>query len=281
MTTMSSSAGCQAPDDRGALTSERAVDVRGCRVRVAQAGQGQPLVYLHGAGDLGDWSEALSLLARDFTVYRPDHPGFNESDDNPSVDSVLDMAFAYLDLLDSLDLHRVSLVGVSLGGWIAAQVAVLAPERVSKLVLAGAAGLRPDAAVPDIFTLNPVQLAELLHHTEEMRSAAMAGAEKISADPDRFQRYLRDRIATAHLAWNPYFHDPKLAGRLHRISAPVLVIWGEQDRMLPVAQARRWADALSDARVAVIEQAGHLPHLERPAQFAALVRTFLADGSSQ
>jgi pimeloyl-ACP methyl ester carboxylesterase len=256
--------------------AEHIIDVRGRHVRVAQAGQGGPLVYLHGAGDLGDWGPALSLLARDFTVYRPDHPGFNHSDDDPSVDSVLDMAFSYLDLFDRLGLDRPSLVGVSLGGWIAAEIAVLAPSRVAKLVLVDAAGLRAEVPTPDVFTLSPVQLAELLYHQPEFRAAAMAAAENITDDPGLFQRYLRNRMASAHLAWNPYFHDPKLPGRLHRLAAPVLVIWGTQDRLLPVEYAHRWAEALGTARLAIIDEAGHLPPVEQPDMFAALVREFLS-----
>jgi pimeloyl-ACP methyl ester carboxylesterase len=256
--------------------ADHIIDVRGRHVRVAQAGQGPPLVYLHGAGDLGDWGPALSLLARDFTVYRPDHPGFNRSDDDPSVDSVLDMAFSYLDLLDCLGLDRASLVGVSLGGWIAAQIAVLAPGRTAKLVLVDAAGLRAETPTPDVFTLSPVQLAELVYHKPELQAAAVAAAEKITDDPDLFQRYLRNRMASAHLAWNPYFHDPKLPGRLHRLAAPVLVIWGAQDRLLPVSYARRWAEALGTARLEIIDEAGHLPPVEQPDTFAALVREFLS-----
>lgn len=257
--------------------AEHIIDVRGRRVRVAQAGQGAPLVYLHGSGDLGDWGPALSLLAREFTVYRPDHPGFNDSDDDPAVDSVLDMAFSYLDLFDRLGLDQPSLVGVSVGGWIAAQIAVLDPSRAAKLVLVDAAGLRAEVATPDIFTLSPVQQAELLYHRAEIRAAAVAAAEKITDDPDLFRRYLRNRMATAHLAWNPYFHDPKLPGRLHRLTAPVLVVWGAQDRVLPVEYAHRWAEALGTARLEIIDASGHLPPVEQPDRFAALVREFLLE----
>lgn len=256
--------------------AEHMIDVRGRRIRVARAGHGAPLVYLHGAGDLGDWGPALSLLARDFTVYRPDHPGFNDSDDDPSVDSVLDLAFSYLDLFDCLGLDRPSLVGVSLGGWLAAQLAVLAPDRFSKLVLVDAAGLRAEVPTPDIFTLNPAQQAELIYHRADLRAAAVAAAQQITEDPDLFQRYLRNRMASAHLAWNPYFHDPKLPGRLHRLAAPVLVIWGAQDRLLPVEYAHRWAEALGTARLEFIDEAGHLPPVEQPGAFAALVREFLS-----
>lgn len=266
--------------------AEHIIDVRGRRIRVAQAGQGAPLVYLHGSGDLGDWGPALSLLARDFTVYRPDHPGFNHSDDDPSVDTVLDMAFAYLDLFDRLGFDRLdpdrlgagrpSLVGVSLGGWIAAQIAVLAPDRFAKLVLVDAAGLRAEVPTPDVFTLSPVQVAELLYHKPELRAAAVAAARKITDDPGMFQRYLRNRMASAHLAWNPYMHDPKLGGRLHRVAAPVLVIWGAQDRLLPVAYARGWMEALGTARLEIIDDAGHLPPAEQPEVFAAVVCEFLS-----
>ncbi|HUZ35199.1 MAG TPA: alpha/beta fold hydrolase [Streptosporangiaceae bacterium] len=256
--------------------AEHMIDVRGRRVRVAQAGEGAPLVYLHGAGDLGDWGPELSLLARDFTVYRPDHPGFNQSDDDPSVDSVLDLAFSYLDLFDCLGLDRPSLVGVSLGGWIAAQIAVLDPGRAAKLVLVGAAGLRADIPTPDMFTLGPEQLAELLFHRPDLRAAAVAAAGQITDDPELFQRYLRNRMASAHLAWNPYFHDPKLPGRLHRLAAPVLVVWGAQDRLLPVGYAHQWVAALGAARLEIIDEAGHLPMAEQPEAFATLVREFLS-----
>ncbi|HUY48747.1 MAG TPA: alpha/beta fold hydrolase [Streptosporangiaceae bacterium] len=259
--------------------AEHIIDVRGRRIRVAQAGHGAPLVYLHGAGDLGDWGPALSLLARDFTVYRPDHPGFNHSDDDPSVDTVLDMAFSYLDLFDRLSLDRPGLVGVSLGGWLAAQIAVLAPDRFAKLVLVDAAGLRTEVPTPDVFTLSPVQQAELLYHRADLRAAAVAAAEKITEDPGLFQRYLRNRMASAHLAWNPYMHDPKLPGRLHRLAAPVLVVWGAQDRLLPVEYAHRWVAALGTARLEIIDEAGHLPAVEQPDTFAALVREFLSLGA--
>lgn len=256
--------------------AEDFADVRGRRVWVASSGDGPPLVYLHGSGDLDGWGPALSLLAGDFTVYRPDHPGFNRSDDDPSVDSVLDLTFSYLDVLDALGLDRVHLVGLSLGGWIAAQLAVLAPDRVSKLVLADAAGLRAPGSVTDIFALDPVQSASLLNHQPEVRAAAMAAAEQITGDPELFQRYLRNRIATAHLAWNPYLHDPKLAGRLHRITAPVLILWGAHDRLLPVEAARQWQSALPGAQLEIIDDAGHRPQAEQPAVFASLVREFLA-----
>lgn len=250
------------------------VDVRNIKIWLARGGDGPPLLYLPGTDPEGD-DPAVPLLCRDFRIYRPHHPGFARSADDPAVDSVIDVAFRYLDLLDALGLDRVYLAGLSLGGWIAAQVAVLAPERISKLVLANPAGLRPPVPVPDLFTLDPLELAMVIHHQPEVRQAAVETMSQMQCDEGRFTRYLRSRAATAHLGWNPYMHDPKLAGRLHRISCEVLLIWGAQDRLLPPECAHAWEQALPRVRAEFIENAGHRPQAEQPAAFAALVREFL------
>jgi pimeloyl-ACP methyl ester carboxylesterase len=249
--------------------------VRNIRIWLARGGDGPPLLYLPGADPDGD-DPALTLLSRDFTVFRPHHPGFGRSDDDPAVDSVLDVAFRYVDLLDALRLERVRLVGLSLGGWIAAQLAVLAPDRIAKLVLASPAGLRPPMPVPDMFTLDPAELAMLIHHEPRVRQAAVTSVCEMTDDAERFTRYLRSRAATAHLGWNPYMHDPELAARLHRVQCDVLLIWGASDRLLPPECALAWRQALPGARLKLVENAGHRPHAEQPAAFAALVREFLA-----
>lgn len=254
---------------------ERDVDVRGTRIRLLTCGAGPPLLYLHGAGDLGAWPDALTGLAERCTVYRPDHPGFSGSDDRAGIDSIHDLAFFYLDLLDALELDAVALVGASLGGWLAADLATLAPSRADRLVLVDAAGVRAEADAPDMFTLSPPELAAVLYHGEAARAAAVEQASGIEADATVFDRYLRNRMATAHLGWNPYLHDPKLPGRLHRVTAPTLIVWGVQDRLLPVAYARRWAELLPAARLEMIEDAGHLPFIEQPDAFVSAVGGFV------
>ena len=252
------------PGRTAASHQERDVPVRGSRVRVLHAGSGPPLLYLHSAGDPGLWMPVLAELATRYTVYRPDHPGFNASEDRPEIGSVHDLAFFYLDLLDELGLDQVVLIGSSLGGWLAADLATIEPRRVSKLVLAGAAGLRAEGTVPDVFQLSPVELAELTYHTSGARSAAVAEAERVEQDAERFGQYLRNRSATAHLGWNPYLHDPALPHRLHRIAAPALIMWGAHDRLLPAGCARRWAELLPSAQLTIIEDAGHHPLAEQP-----------------
>lgn len=225
------------------------------------------------------WTPVLASLAERYTVYRPDHPGFNLSEDRPEIDSIHDLAFFYLDVLDALEVDRVIAVGSSLGGWLGADLATIEPRRVSRLVLVDAAGVRADVPTPDMFTLSATELADLIFHDPELRSAAVADAESIEDDPERLERYLRNRISTAHLGWNPYLHDPKLPDRLHRITAPTLILWGSEDRLLPVGYARRWAELLPRGQLSTIEKAGHLPLAERPADALDAIWAFL-DGSA-
>jgi len=236
-----------------------------------------PVLYLHDSGDLGQWAPWLSGLAGRYAVWRPDHPGFNASADGAGVDSVHELAFFYLDLMDELGLGRVILAGAGLGGWLAADLATIEPQRVSKLILAGARGIRTDEHIPDIFLLSPAELAVLTYHTDEARSAAREQAEQLADDPGRFERYLRNRSATAHLGWNPYLHDPKLPRRLHRVTAPALILWGAQDRLLPVRHARRWAELLPRTQVAVIRDAGHLPLAEQPGASLQAILAFCGE----
>lgn len=253
--------------------TERELDVRGTRIHLLEAGSGEPLVYLHGGGDAGQWTPALAALAGRYAVCRPDHPGFNASGDAGGIDSVHDLAFFYLDLLDQLGLGRVMLVGHSIGGWLAADLATIEPQRVSKLVLVSAAGVRAEAHAADIFLLSALEMAGLTFHTAEGRAAARQEAQGLADDPERLARYLRNRAALAHLGWNPYLHDPKLPGRLHRITAPTLILWGAHDALFPTGYARRWAELLPHAQLKILRETGHRPLEE---QVGAAVTALLA-----
>lgn len=258
---------------------EEYADVRGVRTRILRAGGGPPLLFLHGSGDRGRWLPGLGLLAERFDVIRPDHPGFHDSAEAEHIDTVHDLAFFYLDLLDELGLERTAVVGSSLGGWLAADLASTAPERVERLVLSDPAGLRADGVpTPDMFAMSPAELVDELFVSQELRDAAVAEAAAMEDDLELLRPYLRSRIATAHLGWNPYLHDPKLPHRLHRAAMPALVLWGAQDGLLPPALADVWAQALPNARVEILPETGHVAHLERPERFAALVTDFLDQG---
>jgi pimeloyl-ACP methyl ester carboxylesterase len=257
--------------------NQTTIDVRGTSIRMQRAGSGPPLLYLHGSGDSGRWQPVLDELARDFEVVRPDHPGYGWSAEDKRINSVHDLAFFYLDLLDSLGPDRVDVIGSSLGGWIGADLATIEPRRIGHLVLIGAAGLRVEGSgQPDEFMLEPAAAIEAIYAGEDYRRTANDAFAALETDPAAMERYLRNRIATAQLAWNPYFHDPKLVHRLHRITAPTLVVWGSDDGLVPPAHGDRWTELIPGSRLELVEGAGHLPHVEATDRFLELVRPFLA-----
>ncbi|HVV25382.1 MAG TPA: alpha/beta hydrolase [Pseudonocardiaceae bacterium] len=249
----------------------------GGRVHLLRGGTGTPLLFLHAAGGAGHWLEFHEMLARRFEVFAPDHPGFGGSDDLADVEAVDDLVFHYLDVIERLGLERPCVVGASFGGWVAAELAVAAPQAIGPLVLLGAVGLRlPDHPVTDLFFLTPTELADTLFHDPAKAAAALP------ADPD-IDAVLaagRDLAALARFSWTPFLSNPKLERRLHRITAATLVAWAADDRLVPIAHGKRYAERIPDARFTVVENCGHAMYQERPAEFADVVTAFLADARS-
>ncbi len=246
------------------------LQLAGGRVHLFRAGAGEPLLFLHAAGGAGAWLDFHALLAASFDVIAPDHPGFGGSDDFPDLEAVDDLVFHYLDVMDALGLERPHVVGASFGGWIAAELAVTAPHRIASLVLLSPAGLRlPDHPVPDIFLMPPDQLVATLfqHPPPPTEPPAAPDVEQILAA-------YRDQTALARFCWSPYLCNPKLERRLHRITAPTLVVSPAQDRLIPVAHGRRYAERIPAARFTEIEDCGHAMYFERPAEFAAVTIDF-------
>lgn len=246
--------------------------VAGTAVRMQVAGDGAPLVYLHGAnGAL--WPPGLDGLTDRFRVYLPEHPGFGESERPDWIETSQDLALFYLDLFDALGLVGVNLVGQSLGGWIAAELASLCRHHLRRLVLVDAAGLRlPGEQRIDLFALPPDQLARIIYYDPALAERLLA----IEPTPELVRAQIRNRNMTARLGWNPYLSNPVLQSRLRRIRVPTLIVWGAQDRLIPVSHAYAYHVAIPEARVALVEACGHLPATEQPAEFARIVGEFLA-----
>ena len=242
------------------------------RVHLLRGGEGEPLLFLHAAGGAGTWLEFHRLLARGFDVVAPDHPGFGGSDEFAEVEAMDDLVYHYLDVMDQLGLDRPHVVGASFGGWIAAELAVAAPHRVGSLVLLGPAGLRlPDHPVADLFLMSPEQLVTTLYHDP----AVAAGQFPAEPDLDFILALYRDLTALARFSWTPFLSNPKLERRLHRITAPTLVACPSDDRLIPVAHGRRYAELIPGARYAEIGDCGHAMYFERPAEFADVTAAFL------
>ena len=263
-------------------TTERR-NVRGIECTVHRGGSGEPLLYLHSASaEATTWGDVFDQLAERCDVIVPVHPGFPGSGGLDRIRAIGDLIVHYVDLLDAFAVRRAHVVGSSLGGWIGAELASLYPERVGSLVLADAAGLWIDGApIAEVFGILPGQLAERLFHDQQHPVAQMlhaAGESPFDAPPpeDVLIAFHQSTEATARVAWNPYFHDPALERRLDRVSAPTLVLWGAEDKLIPYAHAERYRDRIRGAELRTIPRCGHLPALEAPAAFAGVVLAFLA-----
>jgi pimeloyl-ACP methyl ester carboxylesterase len=252
--------------------NEERVDVRGGQVMVRRAGGGDPLLFLHPAGG-GAWRPFHDRLATRYEVIAPEHPGWGDSDDLPEVADIHDLAFHYLDLLDRLALERPIVMGSSFGGWVAAELAVYAPQRIDRLVLVDAIGLRiPEDPIADLFAMGPQDTAAALFHDQAAAEALFGGGEP---DLDTKLRLYRDQTAFARFAWKPFCNDPKLAGRLYRVTAPTLLVWGEHDPVVPRAHAHRYGELIADSRLELVPDTAHAPLLERPEATVDLILDFL------
>jgi pimeloyl-ACP methyl ester carboxylesterase len=255
---------------------ERALTVHGRRVQLFEGGAGRPLLYLHGAGTFW-WMPVHDLLARRRRVVLPVYPGFGASEGLEAIESIEDLVFHTLDVLDALGLDRVDVVGLSLGGWLGAELAVRHPARVSRLVLVDAAGVRvPGVAMTDPFMMPAPRVRELTFH--DPASPVALAILPDAPPPERIETVLRGREAAARLLWHPAQQYRKLTSRLWRIQAPTLVVWGREDRLIPLAYGEAWARSIPGARLHVMERCGHLPPLEHPGPFAEVALGFLDGG---
>lgn len=248
------------------------LDVQGVRIHLRQRGSGQPLVLLHGANGAGPWRVYYEALASKFRLIVPDHPGFGESDRPDWLETMDDMVYHYLDLLASLGIARAHVVGTSLGGWIAAEIAVAHPEVVDHLVLVDPAGLKvPGMALPDLFEMTEAETTRLIFYDQTLAESQPTTGD----DPQALLQRIKNQTTFARLAWHPYLYSPLLGRRLRRVKAPTLLIWGRHDRLIPIENAQLWLDGIANARLAVVEDCGHVPHRERPEELARLVSEFL------
>jgi pimeloyl-ACP methyl ester carboxylesterase len=247
---------------------EKRLQVAGAEVAHREQGAGPPLLFLHGAGGTAGALPWLARFAHTHRVLAPDHPGFGASSEAEWLDNIHDLAYYYLEYLQALDLHNVHLVGTSLGGWLALEIAVRDSTRLHALSVIGASGIRPgDVPTGDLFMWSPEDRVRNL-------VADRALAERILGlpqTPEQQHIALRNHFATAKLAWEPRFFDPHLEKWLHRIRIPTHVIWGEQDRLFPVEYGRKLASCVPGAMFSVIPACGHLPHVEAPDALQQLV----------
>src|SRR3990172_7770477 len=253
---------------------EEIIRVGGKEIQLFTGGKGPRLPYLHGAGTFW-WMPVHDRLAGRRRVYLPVHPGFGRSQGLDEIETMEDLVFHTTDVMDALGLERADVLGLSLGGWLAAELALRHPHRVNRLVLVDAAGTRvPGIERPDLFLAAAPKARELLFAdpSSELAMTLLPDAPP----PDRVEIALRGREAAARLLWNPHQQFRKLTTRLGRIKAPTLVVWGEKDRLVPLPFGEAYHRGIPGSKFVTIEGCGHLPPLEQPERFAEIVLAFLA-----
>ncbi len=238
-------------------------------VELRRKGSGAPLLYLHGGIGDTDWLPVFDEWTTRFSVVQPLHPGFGASTGGERLDGIEDLVFHYLDVIVHLGLDRspLTIVGASFGGWIAAELAARYPAVVSRLLLVAPAGLWIDEAPPnELFGREPGDLAAVLFHRLDHPVAAMMTAvSDIASLPEHLiLQQFKAMEALARVAWNPYFHDPKLERLLPRVRAKTSIVWGAEDRFFPPLYGQRFAELIPGASLHLVPNTGHLVVLECP-----------------
>ena len=268
--------------------SMRDLTIEGRTVQLYEAGEGDPLLYLHGAADMhGAAADPFAFhdaLAKNFRLIAPAHPGCVGTDEDDSLESIDDLVFHTLEVMDSLGLERVNVVGNSVGGWLAAEIAARNPERVGKLVLIGATGLFVSGApIGDLFmAVQPrnggiADLRSMLFNEGEGDLAQSLFPDIHADKPQGMRRYQVFRFSSRIGFKPPYFYHPKLRERLHRYRGAALVVWGGNDNFVPVSHAKAYGEALVNSTVELIDGSGHAVILEAPDRVADNITRFLSD----
>lgn len=248
----------------------------GSKVQVLKGGSGAPLLLLHGASGNPGWLPYHQALAQHYTVYAPSHPGYDRSERPAWIGTIQDMAHFYRQCIEDLGVAPAHVMGFSMGGWLAAELAAMCPPYVRSLTLVGAAGLKPEVGEIAEILMVSQDVAKKLRFYDPSQVPDYEALVNRELTPEEQEGQWRNREMTSRLCWKPYFHNPKLPGYLRGLKTPTLLVWGQQDAIIPVNCAALYQRALPQATLHVIERCGHSPGLEKPQEFLNIVRTFLA-----
>ena len=255
---------------------------RGCKVRVFEAGSGAPLVFLHGAVGFLGREDFLDELAKSHRVVAPELPGFGESTGEDLLEDMQDFALHGWDVIETLGIEKPHLVGHSMGGMIAAEMAALAPNDLGKLVLVGAAGLWiPEHPIPDLYSLLPHEYPRYLAHDQEFGLKLLTGGLDFSNLEVLAEFYIANsrRMAMAGKILFP-IPNRRLSKRLYRVKAETLVLWGEEDILIRPEYGEKFRELIRGARLVKIREAGHLLPYEQTEMFVSTVAGFLGAPSA-
>lgn len=257
------------------MLHQESISVSGIDVEVRTCGTGAPLFLLAGEEQLEVDSPFVTELARDYKVIMPSPPGFGQSGRPDWITNPDDLAYVMLDLVEKLELENAPLVGCSLGGWIAAEMATKDDSRFSRLALIDAYGVKVggpyDVDIQDIWVLHPSKVAAM-----KWRNVENGKRDFSSMTDDQLAVIARNTETFARFCWEPYMHNPKLKHRLHRVTTPTLVLWGENDGIVAPSYGKAYAELIPGAKFETIAEAGHYPQIEQPEAVLKALRAFLA-----
>ena len=250
--------------------TEEFVDVARIRTQMFKGGSGAPLLVLHNEDGNPGWMPHHQALSERFTVYAPSHPGYNGT---PQfwVSTINDMAHFYIGLMEQLGFDQVSLLGHSMGGWIAAEIAAMCAPKVKGMVLVDALGVRPrDGQIAEVFMVSREQVQQISWHD----ISKMPEVGELS--PEQQEMVWQNREMSSRLLWKPYMHNPNLPEYLKLVHVPTLVVWGRQDAVVPVECGEIYSQSLRGSSLSVIDNSGHSPHVEQPQEFLNVTLDFLS-----
>ena len=255
--------------------NESTVSVGETPVQVYSSGSGPPLVYIHGAGGNAGWQPYHQVLSQSHTVYAPSLPGFNGTPRPLWIRSITDIAHFTQDFIGALGLEQFVLMGSSMGGWVAAEMAAMNNRQLKGLVLIDPVGIKPQQGqIAEIFMVGADTRQKLRFYD----TSQVPNYDELSQEmtPEQANQDHSNREMASRLCWRPYMHNPNLAQYLGKVTTPALVIWGKQDAIVPVECGELFQQALPNSSLKVIDNCGHSPQIEKPEEFHAAVSEFLA-----
>jgi pimeloyl-ACP methyl ester carboxylesterase len=255
----------------------RLIDIAGITVELRRGGSGTPILVIHGELGVPGWLESFAQLAEHHDVIVPSLPGYGRSTRPDWIMGVHDLAAWVTWFARDIDLRTpVNVIGCSLGGWVAAEIATVAPQFFNKMVLVGAMGIKPEQGeIFDYFLESGLTGLRRAFHRPEQSSAFMRywGNEWTPEETDLVEQH---REMTCRIAWKPYMHSLTLRHLLPGVSTPTLLLWGGEDAITPINSGEIYQRAIPRSRLVVIENCGHMPEMEKPTEFAGLIENFLA-----
>lgn len=260
--------------DKAQWTEEK-FRVGEAELQVIKGGQGKPLLVLHGELGHPGWLSWHSALAQNRTLWIPLHPGFGKSPIADWIMDIRDLSIFYSRFIREQRLTPADVIGFSMGGWIATEMAVSNAQQFSKMILVGATGLRPPAGeIMDMFTVTArtyLNRNVLDNQGDEFKK--LFGGEQT---PEQFEAWEDARAETARIAWKPYMFNQSMDHLLENIvGLPTLLLWGKQDPVVPLGVAELYNKKIGGSKLVAFDKCGHMPEVEKCEDFVREVRSFL------